>query len=70
MHADFKENAGSSCRFDSLELLSVVAAAVFAYRKNDLLEATTRKQAEHILSDLVVLNVTTLLQFSLFGHPV
>eukprot|EP00041_Stephanoeca_diplocostata_P038172 m.1481768 g.1481768 ORF g.1481768 m.1481768 type:complete len:536 (-) comp25178_c0_seq15:2789-4396(-) len=53
--------------WDSLLVLPLLAVAIFAYRKHDLLAATSARQAEKLLTDCVALNSIALLQSFLFG---
>lgn len=55
--------------FNTLLVLPITAVAIFRFRRNQLLNVTTVKQAEKLLTDCVALNATALLQFSLFGDP-
>ncbi|XP_071504232.1 TBC1 domain family member 19-like [Diadema antillarum] len=52
--------------YDSIELLAVLAVAIFAFRRTNLLEANTQPSVEAILTDLTTLQVTPLLQIVLF----
>ncbi|XP_072352631.1 TBC1 domain family member 19 isoform X1 [Scyliorhinus torazame] len=53
--------------YNSLEILAVLAAAVFAFRAENLMEATSLATAEAILADLSTLKVMPLLQLFLFA---
>ncbi|XP_059844986.1 TBC1 domain family member 19 isoform X1 [Hypanus sabinus] len=53
--------------YNSLEILAVLAAAVFAYRAENLMEATSLAAAEAVLADLSTLQVMPLLQLFLFA---
>ena len=53
--------------FESLELVPILAAAVFAYRAADLVEAQSVQEVRDILGDPSQLNVVALLQLFLFG---
>ena len=55
--------------FDSLEVVAIMAAAVFSFRRAALMQATTAKLATKIVSDVVELQVVPLLQFCLFINP-
>ncbi|KAA0187038.1 TBC1 domain family member 19 [Fasciolopsis buskii] len=52
--------------FDSLEILSVLAVAIFSYRKENLLLVNTAAGVEAILADLTPLRIVSLLQLVLF----
>eukprot|EP00051_Salpingoeca_urceolata_P003393 m.57410 g.57410 ORF g.57410 m.57410 type:complete len:166 (+) comp12738_c0_seq1:1286-1783(+) len=54
--------------FDTLEVIAVLAASVFAYRRSALLAAQSARDVHLVLRDLIGLKVITLLQFSLFAH--
>nr|XP_014347960.1 PREDICTED: TBC1 domain family member 19 isoform X2 [Latimeria chalumnae] len=53
--------------YNSLEILSVLAAAVFAFRAENLMEVTSLAAAEAVLADLSTLKVMPLLQIFLFA---
>ncbi|XP_054855833.1 TBC1 domain family member 19 isoform X2 [Eublepharis macularius] len=53
--------------YSSLEVLAVLAAAVFAFRAVNLMEATSLAAAEAVLADLSTLKVMPLLQIFLFA---
>ncbi|XP_037012629.1 TBC1 domain family member 19 isoform X3 [Artibeus jamaicensis] len=53
--------------YNSLELLAVLAAAVFAFRAVNLMEVTSLAAAEAVLADLSTLKVMPLLQIFLFA---
>ncbi|XP_066488251.1 TBC1 domain family member 19 [Tiliqua scincoides] len=53
--------------YNSLEILAVLAAAVFAFRAVNLMEVTSLAAAEAVLADLSTLKVTPLLQIFLFA---
>ncbi|XP_048460896.1 TBC1 domain family member 19-like [Rhincodon typus] len=53
--------------YNSLEILAVLAAAVFAFRAENLMEATSLATAEAVLADLSTLKVMPLLQLFLFA---
>ncbi|THD20244.1 TBC1 domain family member 19 [Fasciola hepatica] len=52
--------------FDSLEILAVLAVAIFSYRKENLLLVNTTAGVEAILADLTPLRIVSLLQLVLF----
>ncbi|XP_043918087.1 TBC1 domain family member 19 [Protopterus annectens] len=52
--------------YNSLEILAVLAAAVFAFRAENLMEVTSLAAAEAVLADLSTLKVMPLLQIFLF----
>ncbi|KAM4709824.1 TBC1 domain family member 19 [Discoglossus pictus] len=52
--------------YNSLEILAVLAAAVFAFRAVNLMEVTSLAAAEAVLADLSTLKVMPLLQIFLF----
>ncbi|KAL4630182.1 TBC1 domain family member 19 [Arapaima gigas] len=53
--------------YDSLEILAVLAAAVFAFRAENLMEVTSLAAAEAVLADLSTLKVMPLLQIFMFA---
>ncbi|XP_028854678.1 TBC1 domain family member 19 isoform X2 [Denticeps clupeoides] len=53
--------------YDSLEIVAVLAAAVFAFRAENLMEVTSLSSAEAVLADLSTLKVMPLLQIFLFA---
>ncbi|KAK6493636.1 TBC1 domain family member 19 isoform X1 [Huso huso] len=53
--------------YNSLEILAVLAAAVFAFRAQNLMEVTSLAAAEAVLADLSTLKVMPLLQIFLFA---
>ncbi|NXT15330.1 TBC19 protein, partial [Prunella fulvescens] len=53
--------------YNSLEILAVLAAAVFAFRAVNLMEVTSLAAAEAVLADLSTLKVMPLLQIFLFA---
>ncbi|XP_025021606.1 TBC1 domain family member 19 isoform X1 [Python bivittatus] len=53
--------------YNSLEILAVLAAAVFAFRAGNLMEVTSLAAAEAVLADLSTLKVMPLLQIFLFA---
>ncbi|XP_059170535.1 TBC1 domain family member 19-like [Physella acuta] len=53
--------------FDSLEILSVLAVAIFSFRKTNLMKVQNLNTAESVLADLFTLQVVPLLQLSLFS---
>ncbi|XP_051573680.1 TBC1 domain family member 19-like isoform X2 [Myxocyprinus asiaticus] len=56
--------------YDSLEIVAVLAAAVFAFRAENLMEVTSLASAEAVLADLSTLKVMPLLQIFLFATAV
>ncbi|XP_050415584.1 TBC1 domain family member 19 isoform X2 [Patella vulgata] len=52
--------------FNSLEILSVLAVAIFTFRKTNLMKVQTYSAAEGVLADLTTLQVLPLIQLSLF----
>uniref|UniRef100_A0A8C2CDZ2 TBC1 domain family, member 19 n=1 Tax=Cyprinus carpio TaxID=7962 RepID=A0A8C2CDZ2_CYPCA len=56
--------------YDSLEIVAVLAAAVFAFRAENLMEVTSLASAEAVLADLSTLKVMPLLQIFLFATSV
>ncbi|XP_067418652.1 TBC1 domain family member 19 isoform X3 [Emydura macquarii macquarii] len=53
--------------YNSLEILAVLAASVFAFRAVNLMEVTSLAAAEAVLADLSTLKVMPLLQIFLFA---
>ncbi|XP_078475009.1 TBC1 domain family member 19 isoform X1 [Lampetra planeri] len=53
--------------FNSLELLAVLAVAIFVLRAENLMEAASLASAEAVLADLSTVKVVPLLQLVLFG---
>ncbi|XP_068612008.1 TBC1 domain family member 19 [Brachionichthys hirsutus] len=53
--------------YDSLEVVAVLAAAVFAFRAENLMEVTSLASAEAVLADLSTLKVMPLIQVFLFA---
>eukprot|EP00050_Salpingoeca_kvevrii_P021866 m.116885 g.116885 ORF g.116885 m.116885 type:complete len:485 (-) comp9511_c0_seq14:56-1510(-) len=53
--------------FDSLDVLPILAVAIFAFRRTSLLQASSPKDAAAIMKDLRGLRAIPLLQYSLFG---
>ncbi|CAG5120893.1 unnamed protein product, partial [Candidula unifasciata] len=53
--------------YDSLEILSVLAVAIFSFRKMNLMKVQTLNAAEAVLADLYTLQVLPLLQLALFS---
>ncbi|XP_039607194.1 TBC1 domain family member 19 [Polypterus senegalus] len=53
--------------YNSLEIIAVLAAAVFAFRAENLMEVTSLAAAEAVLADLSTLKVIPLLQIFLFA---
>uniref|UniRef100_A0A3Q3X3U1 Rab-GAP TBC domain-containing protein n=1 Tax=Mola mola TaxID=94237 RepID=A0A3Q3X3U1_MOLML len=56
--------------YDSLEIVAVLAAAVFAFRAENLMEVTSLVSAEAVLADLSTLKVMPLIQIFLFATTV
>ncbi|XP_034019981.1 TBC1 domain family member 19 isoform X2 [Thalassophryne amazonica] len=56
--------------YDSLEVVAVLAAAVFAFRAENLMEVTSLSSAEAVLADLSTLKVMPLIQIFLFAAPI
>uniref|UniRef100_A0AAQ6AE66 Rab-GAP TBC domain-containing protein n=1 Tax=Amphiprion ocellaris TaxID=80972 RepID=A0AAQ6AE66_AMPOC len=56
--------------YDSLEVVAVLAAAVFAFRAENLMEVTSLASAEAILADLSTLKVMPLIQIFLFATAI
>ncbi|KAM8882450.1 TBC1 domain family member 19 [Synchiropus picturatus] len=56
--------------YDSLEIVAVLAAAVFAFRAENLMEVTSLPSAEAVLADLSTLKVMPLIQIFLFATTV
>ncbi|XP_066576084.1 TBC1 domain family member 19 isoform X2 [Amia ocellicauda] len=56
--------------YNSLEILAVLAAAVFAFRAENLMEVTSLAAAEAVLADLSTLKVMPLLQIFLFATAI
>lgn len=54
--------------FDSLELLPVLAAAVFGFRRQALLASQSASEVESILGDLKALQSVPLLQYCLYAQ--
>ncbi|KAF6024478.1 TBC1D19 [Bugula neritina] len=53
--------------YDSLEIMPVLAVAIFSFRKLNLMQVKTQSQAEAVLADITTVKVTPLLQLSLFS---
>ncbi|XP_077444251.1 TBC1 domain family member 19 [Stigmatopora argus] len=53
--------------YDSLEPVAVLAAAIFAFRTENLMEVTSLASAEAVLADLSTLKVMPLIQIFLFA---
>ncbi|XP_077357618.1 TBC1 domain family member 19 isoform X2 [Festucalex cinctus] len=53
--------------YDSLEPVAVLAAAIFAFRAENLMEVTSLASAEAVLADLSTLKVMPLIQIFLFA---
>uniref|UniRef100_A0A8C6UIH2 TBC1 domain family, member 19 n=1 Tax=Neogobius melanostomus TaxID=47308 RepID=A0A8C6UIH2_9GOBI len=56
--------------YDSLEMVAVLAAAVFAFRAENLMEVTSLASAEAVLADLSTLKVMPLIQIFLFATAI
>ncbi|KAM6959659.1 TBC1 domain family member 19 isoform 1-T1 [Tautogolabrus adspersus] len=56
--------------YDSLEVVAVLAAAVFAFRAENLMEVTSLASAEAVLADLSTLKVVPLIQIFLFATSI
>ncbi|KAM6895176.1 TBC1 domain family member 19 isoform 1-T1 [Lycodopsis pacificus] len=56
--------------YDSLEVVAVLAAAVFAFRAENLMEVTSLGSAEAVLADLSTLKVMPLIQIFLFATAI
>ena len=56
--------------FDSLELLPLLAAAIFVFRKADLCAAQSMDEVESLLEEFGGLKVVPLLQQVLFLTPI
>ncbi|CAH8541803.1 unnamed protein product [Schistosoma bovis] len=54
--------------FDSLEILSVLAVAIFSYRRTNLLLVKTNADVEAVLADLTSIRVISLLQMVMFTN--
>ncbi|ESO89527.1 hypothetical protein LOTGIDRAFT_234336 [Lottia gigantea] len=52
--------------YNSLEILSVLAVAIFSFRKTNLMKVQTFNAAEGVLADLTTLQVVPLIQLTLF----
>ena len=55
--------------FDSLELLPLLAVAIFLFRSHTLLAATSAEEAERMLANCSELRVVPLLQAFLYSPP-
>lgn len=53
--------------FNSLQILSILAAAVFSFRKSNLLKVQNFAAAESVFADLMTLQVIPLIQLVLFS---
>lgn len=53
--------------FNSLQVLSILAAAIFSFRKSSLLKVQTFVAAESVFADLMTLQVIPLIQLVLFS---
>uniref|UniRef100_A0A3P9KHC6 TBC1 domain family, member 19 n=1 Tax=Oryzias latipes TaxID=8090 RepID=A0A3P9KHC6_ORYLA len=56
--------------YDSLEVVAVLAAAVFAFRAENLMEVASLASAEAVLADLSTLKVMPLIQIFLFATAI
>ncbi|KAM9501058.1 TBC1 domain family member 19 [Clarias gariepinus] len=56
--------------YESLEIVAVLAAAVFTFRAENLMEVTSLASAEAVLADLSTLKVMPLLQIFLFATAI
>ncbi|XP_067117543.1 TBC1 domain family member 19 [Osmerus mordax] len=56
--------------YNSLEIVAVLAASVFAFRAENLMEVTSLASAEAVLADLSTLKVMPLIQIFLFATVV
>ena len=56
--------------FDSLELLPLLAAAIFVFRKAELCAAQSMEEVEALLEEFGGLKVVPLLQQVLFVTPI
>ncbi|CAD5123718.1 DgyrCDS12037 [Dimorphilus gyrociliatus] len=54
--------------YDSLEILAVLAVAIFSFRKTNLLQIQSFQAAEAVMNDLTGLKVIPLLQLTLFSE--
>ncbi len=54
--------------YNSLEILSVLAVAIFAFRKTNLMQAQTFNAAEAVLADITTLSVVPLIQLTMFSQ--
>ncbi|XP_077983707.1 TBC1 domain family member 19-like [Glandiceps talaboti] len=55
--------------YNSLEILPVLAMAVFAFRRANLMEVTSLQATEAVLADLTTLKVVPILQVAVFSSP-
>lgn len=55
--------------YNSLEILPVLAAAIFSFRKTNLMQVQTFNAAEAVLVDLLTLEIVPLIQLSLYTQP-
>ncbi|XP_074650337.1 TBC1 domain family member 19-like [Tubulanus polymorphus] len=53
--------------YGSMELLPVLAYAIFSFRKNNLIQVQSYAAAEAVLADLTTLNVIPIIQLCLFA---
>ncbi|ETO04350.1 TBC1 domain family member 19 [Reticulomyxa filosa] len=54
--------------YDSLELLSILSAAIFGFRQKDILKATNEQQIYVLFADIRGLKVIPILQHFLFSN--
>ncbi|GAB1609756.1 TBC1 domain family member 19-like [Argonauta hians] len=54
--------------FNSLQILAVLAAAIFSFRKSNLMKVQTLAGAEGVFADLMTLQVMPLIQLALFSR--
>lgn len=55
--------------YNTLEILPVLAAAIFSFRKTNLMQVQTLNAAEAVLVDLLTLQVVPLIQLTLYTQP-
>ncbi|XP_014787246.1 TBC1 domain family member 19 [Octopus bimaculoides] len=53
--------------FDSLQILAVLAAAIFSFRKSNLMKVQSLSAAEGVFADLMTLQIIPLIQLALFS---
>jgi len=56
--------------FESLEILSIMAAGIFSFRANLIVNCTTQDEFDELFTDLSQLKVTPILQHFLFAAGV